>query len=542
MKKITTILLVVLLVLTCVTMFACNKFDAELAEETLKSYIFEEDGEVISGEFILPGTIGDFEATWTSSNDIVKLTLIEADPDNGIERAYRVEVGYPEEVTDVVLTVALSDEVKRSFTVVVNPLSVHDFIAAYRFVNDKATVVEDFALDQSVSFAGKTATISWSVDPAYADYLEISEDGKTCYVYPTSLNPTVAIKATFNYNGTTADKTYRMTVSEVKEHLQEVDYWYSNTDVNITMKGYVVEIATVFASSYNNISLYIVDEDFCAGYYIYRVGCDQATADRLVPGAPVIVTGTTNTNYNGLIETNAGGQIVIDEDREAINIEETVHALDNEVIGGLFSANYHQSSLVSLTNWKVVEVKTAPSAASSTETLFVLEKAGVEVAVIVSKYHEGSYTRTDDNSVWKALCEHGVQEGDIVSVKGVLGNYKNSHQIAVRSINDIVKGGTADAEGTVYPGQTAKTAVDAIDTAIETNELDGIVVDEKAVELPTVEGAEITATVVSGRAIEIEDGVIFITPGKSDIACIRIDIKVGDFVTTIFRYITSEGI
>ena len=334
-----------------------------------------------------------------------------------------------------------------------------------------------------------------------------------------------------------------MTVSEVKEHLQEVDYWYSNTDVNITMKGYVVEIATVFASSYNNISLYIVDEDFCAGYYLYRVGCDQATADRLVPGAPVIVTGTTNTNYNGLIETNAGGQIVIDEDREAINIEETVHALDNEVIGGLFSANYHQSSLVSLTNWKVVEVKTAPSAASSTETLFVLEKAGVKVAVIVSKYHEGSYTRTDDNSVWKALCEHGVQEGDIVSVKGVLGNYKNSHQIAVRSINDIVKGGTADAEGTVYPGIAAGEAVEAIDAALVAGGLTApVVATEKAVEIPTIDGVEISARVLGGNAIEVEDGVLFVTPGKLENACVRFDITVGEFSTAIFRYIKSADL
>lgn len=552
MKKITSILLVVLLVLTCVSMFACNKpqdtptpdpspdapFDTEKAQSTLAVYIFEQDGQAISGEFTLPGKIGEFSATWTSSDPIVKITEIPAS--EGIERQYLVEVGYPEEVTDVILTVALSDTVKKTFTVVVNPLSVHDFINAYTFEHDRTTVTEDFDLDQSVDYAGKTATITWSAD---SEYLEISEDGTTCIVYPTSLNPTVSIKATFSFNGETATKTYKVTVSEVKEHLQEVDYWYSNTGVNMTMKGYVVEIATVFNPSYGNISLYIVDEDFCAGYYLYRVLCDQATADRLVPGTPVICTGSTNTAYNGLYETNEKtGTIVVDETREAINVEDTIYAIDNEIIGDLQAAYYHQSALVSLTNWTVKEVKAAPTAASSTETLFVLTKGGVDVPVVVSKYHEGSYIREEANSVWAGLCAHGIQAGDIVSVTGILGNYKGAHQIAVRSMNDIVKGGTADAEGTVYPGVTAKTAVDAIDAEFEKNGLGNVVAKATSFTIPTVDGVEIEGSVIGGSAVAIDNGKLSITPGRLENACVRFDITVGDFSTVIFRYIQSADL
>ncbi|MBO5777338.1 MAG: hypothetical protein J6R34_02695, partial [Clostridia bacterium] len=168
MKKITAILLVLLLTLTCVTMAACNKFDTEGAQNALDLYIFEQEGQVVSGEFVLPGTIGGFATTWTSSSDIITLTEVPADADNGIERQYTVKVGYPEEVTDVVLTVALSDDVKKTYTVTVNPISVHDFISAYTFLNDKGTVVADFALDQTCTFAGKTATIAWSVDSEYA--------------------------------------------------------------------------------------------------------------------------------------------------------------------------------------------------------------------------------------------------------------------------------------------------------------------------------------------------------------------------------------
>ena len=145
-------------------------FDAAAAQIALNMYIFEQDGQVVSGEFVLPGTIGKFTATWTSSSDIITLTEIPGSEEDGIERQYTVKVGYPEEVTDVKLTVALSDDVKKSYTVTVNPISVHDFISEYTFVYDKGTVVEDFALDQTCSFAGKTATIAWSVDSEYADF------------------------------------------------------------------------------------------------------------------------------------------------------------------------------------------------------------------------------------------------------------------------------------------------------------------------------------------------------------------------------------
>ena len=546
MKKITSILLVVLLVLTCLTMAACdpknpsvpsNPFDTAGAQAALDLYIFEDDGLVISGEFVLPGNIGGFDATWTSSSDCVTLTEIPASEENGTPKQYAVKVGYPEAVTDVELTVSLSSDVTKTFTVIVNPISVHDFISAYTFDNDKNTVVADFDLDRTCEYAGKTATIDWSVDAEYADYLEISADGNTCIVYPTSLNPTVKINATFTYNGDSATKSYRMTVSEVKDHLQAVDYWYANTGVGMEMRGYVVEIATVYAPDYGNISLYIVDEDFCAGYYLYRVKCDQATADRLVPGAPVIVSGTTNTNYNGLIETNAGGTIVIDDEREAIT-EIPVYALDEEVVGGLFSANYHQSTLVSLTNWKVKEVKAAP-AAGATSTLFILEKGGVQVSVAVSKYMEGAYKTAADDAVWSALAAHGIQVGDIVSVTGILGNYKG-HQIMPLSIDGIVKG---DTESTYTAGVTAAAAVKAIDKAIADNGLNNVVAVEKSVALPAVDGATITAKVLgASRAVTVVDGAIVIAPGKLENACVQFDITVGEFTNSIFRYIESADL
>ena len=415
--------------------------------------------------------------------------------------------------------------------------TVHDFIDSYVFPQAGTKVVENFNLSRSFEYNGIAVPITWSVDAEYADYIEISADGNTCIVYPNSLDPQVKIKGTFSYGGRTATKTYTMVVSERKEHLQEVDYWYANTDIGMEMRGYVVEISVDYSATYGNISLYIVDEDFCAGYYIFRVKCDQATAERLVPGAPVIVSGTTSTNYQGLIETTSGGTIVIDDTREAIT-EIPVHALDNEVIGGLFSANYHQSTLVSLTNWTVKQVMDAPEP-NTTSTLFIITKGGVEVSVSVSRYMQGAYKTTADDKVWSALAAHGVQVGDIVSVTGILGNYKG-HQIMPLSIDGIVKGGTADAEGTIYPGQIAAIAVAEIDKIFTNNGLGITVIVEKTVELPTVEGAKLEAKVLgSPRAITVVDGAIVVTPGKLEKACIQIDIIVGAFKTSIFRYIQS---
>ena len=39
-----------------------------------------------------------------------------------------------------------------------------------------ALVIEDFALDQTATYKGKTANITWSVDEKYEDYLEYARD------------------------------------------------------------------------------------------------------------------------------------------------------------------------------------------------------------------------------------------------------------------------------------------------------------------------------------------------------------------------------
>ncbi len=541
MKKTLLVILSLVLALSCFGLVACSKTDPQA---TLDMYIFEKDGQTISEDFVLPGTIGEFKATWSSNSDLITLTEVEADKENGIERQYVAKVGLPTERTEVDLTVLFkSKRISKTFTVYVNPLSVYDFSGSYNFVNNNGTVVEDFALDTSCEFKGHTATIAWSVDEEYANYLEISEDGKTCYVYPSSLNPQVKINATFTYNGVSTTKSYRMTVSEQKEPLQEVDYWYTNTGVGIVMSGYVVTIGTVYSDEYKNVTLYMVNDDFTAGYYLYRVKTDDANAALLQPGVHITVTETINTDYNGLMETNAGGNLVVDTDVAPINVSEKVYAVDNDIIGNLQSAYYNQSRLVSLTNWTVKEIKDTPDLSSGTQTLFVLTKGGVDVPVVISKYYEGAYAYKTSDATCSALIglQSSLQVGDVVSVTGILGNYKG-HQIAPLSASAVVKGGTADPEGTVYAGKTAAKAVAAIDAIIAENGLDAAVVAlAKNVNLPAeLEGCEVSYRIIgTPRSFAIDQGNLVINPGNMERACLTATITVDGFSTTIFRYITA---
>ncbi|MBR2039654.1 MAG: hypothetical protein IJ947_04610, partial [Phascolarctobacterium sp.] len=544
MKKTLLVILSLVLALSCFGLVACSKTDPQA---TLDMYIFEKDGQTISEDFVLPGTIGEFKATWSSNSDLITLTEVEADKENGIERQYVAKVGLPTERTAVDLTVLFkSKRISKTFTVYVNPLSVYDFSGSYNFVNNNGTVVEDFALDTSCEFKGHTATIAWSVDEEYANYLEISEDGKTCYVYPSSLNPQVKINATFTYNGVSTTKSYRMTVSEQKEPLQEVDYWYTNTGVGIVMSGYVVTIGTVYSDEYKNVTLYMVNDDFTAGYYLYRVKTDDANAALLQPGVHITVTETINTDYNGLMETNAGGNLVVDTDVAPINVSEKVYAVDNDIIGNLQSAYYNQSRLVSLTNWTVKEIKGTPDLSSGTQTLFVLTKGGVDVPVVISKYYEGAYAYKTSDATCSALIglQSSLQVGDVVSVTGILGNYKG-HQIAPLSASAVVKGGTADPEGTVYAGKTAAKAVATIDAIIAENGLDAAVVAvAKNVNLPAeLEGCEVSYRIIgTPRSFAIDQGNLVINPGNMERACLTATITVDGFSTTIFRYITAADL
>lgn len=522
-RKIILILLALVFVFSCVALVACNKGE----KEALDTYLLEQDNQLVDADFTLPVKIREYDVTWTSSDSAITLEKRDSD--------YLAKVTLGDAVKEVTLTVSIG-KLSKSFTVRVAEFDVYFIADHYNFVKDKTTVTEDFALDRSFTYQGKTATIDWSVSDAYADYIAISEDGNTCLVYPTSLLPSVRIKATFTYNNESTTYPYTMTVGLNRTHLEEINYWYYNTGVSIDIKGYVVEIATPYDEGYGNVSLYVVDEEFLAGYYVYRVKTDSANAALIEVGAHVTITGTTNTNYNGLIETNAGGNLVVDTDVPKIDVREHVYALDQDVLGNVPAAIYHQSRLVSLTNWTVKSVESAPEA-GSTATLFTLTKGGVDVSVAVSKYLEGAYKPTADDATWSALAAltGTVKEGDVVSVTGILGNYKGA-QIMPLKASDVVVGGTADPDGTVYPGQTAAKAIAAVNAALKEAGADKRITKTTEFTLPTESNGVAIAYEICGspRALTLDGSKFTVTPDKHEIATVKVTYTLKDGETVVY--------
>ena len=522
-RKIILILLALVFVFSCVALVACNKGE----KEALDTYLLEQDNQLVDADFTLPVKIREYDVTWTSSDSAITLEKRDSD--------YLAKVTLGDAVKEVTLTVSIG-KLSKSFTVRVAEFDVYFIADHYNFVKDKTTVTEDFALDRSFTYQGKTATIDWSVSDAYADYIAISEDGNTCVVYPTSLLPSVRIKATFTYNNESTTYQYTMRVGLNRTHLEEINYWYYNTGVSIDIKGYVVEIATPYDEGYGNVSLYVVDEEFLAGYYVYRVKTDSANAALIEVGAHVTVTGTTNTNYNGLIETNAGGNLVVDTDVPKIDVREHVYALDQDILGNVPAAIYHQSRLVSLTNWTVKKVESAPEA-GSTATLFTLTKGGVDVSVAVSKYLEGAYKPTADDATWSALAAltGTVKKGDVVSVTGVLGN-RNGAQIMPLKASDVVVGGTADPDGTVYPGQTAAKAIAAVNAALKEAGADKRITKTTEFTLPTESNGVAIAYEICGspRALTLDGSKFTVTPDKHEIATVKVTYTLKDGETVVY--------
>lgn len=539
MKRNIIAVLAIVMVLCCVTLAACNdKNDTNV----LDSYIFDMDGTTVTDDFTLPATIGGEAAEWKSEGTAIQLEKRESD--------WLAKVTLPETgLVDVNLTVTVKKS-SKSYTVRVKALDVYDFMNSYVFPKDKATIVDNFDLETEFAYKGKTATIAWSVDEDYELYIKVINNGKTLQVTPQGNQTPVKVKATFTYNGVSASQSYRMTVYKTMEGLELVNYWYTNTGVSIDMSGYVVLIGTAYSSSYNNVTLYMVNDDFTAGYYLYRVKTTDEHAAKLAPGVHITVTGTTNINYNGLVETNAGGKLVVDDDVAPIDVNAHVKAIDQEVIGNLPATVYHESRLVSLTNWKVTKVAAdADKQAGANYTLLTLEKGGAKVQVRVSKYMEGAYATKADDATWTAInaLTTTYPVGSMVNVTGILSNYKGWQIMPLSASAVTASGQEEDAADTVYAGKKVAAAIAKVNEKLVA---DGIntaagktvrITTQKEFALETaVDGVEISYEIVGkSNAIVLDGGKMTVTPGNPETATILATYKSGEFESVQFLSVES---
>ncbi len=535
-RNIIALLVVVMVLCCCLTLAACNN-----KTNVLDNYIFEMDGTTVSDDFVLPATIGGEKAEWKSNNGAVQIQKRESD--------VLAKVTLPEkDAVEVTLTVTVK-KASKSYTVRVKALDVYDFMNNYVFPKNKATIVDNFDLETEFAYRGKKATIAWSVDENYELYIKVINDGKTLQVTPQGQQTPVEIRGTFTYGTETASQSYRMTVYKEMEGMELVNYWYTNTDVSVDMSGYVVAIAVAYSDSYGNVSLYMVNDDFTAGYYVFRVKTTAEHAAKLKPGVHVTVTGTTNTNYNGLVETNAGGKLVVDDDKPAINVAEKVYAIDEEVLGNLPATVYHESRLVSLTNWKVKSVAT-PSIEGKKYVTLTIEKGKTTVDVVVSKYLEGAYAPKAGDATFDALCALGTTYpvGTMVNVTGVWSKYGDNWQIMPLSAAAVTASGQPeDGADTVYAGKKVAAAIAKVNEQLvndKINDKDGKTVritSEKEFTLVTAnEGVTVEYAVVGkSNAIVIADGKMKVTPGNPETATIMATYTVGEFKSIQFFFVES---
>lgn len=535
-RNIIALLVVVMVLCCCLTLAACNN-----KTNVLDNYIFEMDGTTVSDDFVLPATIGGEKAEWKSNNGAVQIQKRESD--------VLAKVTLPEkDAVEVTLTVTVK-KVSKSYTVRVKALDVYDFMNNYVFPKNKATIVDNFDLETEFAYRGKKATIAWSVDENYELYIKVINDGKTLQVTPQGKQTPVEIRGTFTYGTETASQSYRMTVYKEMEGMELVNYWYTNTDVSVDMSGYVVAIAVAYSDSYGNVSLYMVNDDFTAGYYVFRVKTTAEHAAKLKPGVHVTVTGTTNTNYNGLVETNAGGKLVVDDDKPAINVAEKVYAIDEEVLGNLPATVYHESRLVSLTNWKVNKVAT-PSIEGKKYVTLTIEKGKTTVDVVVSKYLEGAYAPKAGDATFDALCALGTTYpvGTMVNVTGVWSKFGDNWQIMPLSAAAVTASGQQeDGADTVYAGKKVAAAIAKVNEQLvndKINDKDGKTVritSEKEFTLVTAnEDVTVEYEIVGkSNAIVIADGKMKVTPGNPETATIMATYTVGEFKSIQFFFVES---
>lgn len=536
-RNIIALLVVVMVLCCCLTLAACNN-----KTNVLDNYIFEMDGTTVSDDFVLPATIGGEKAEWKSNNGAVQIEKRESD--------VLAKVTLPEkDAVEVTLTVTVK-KVSKSYTVIVKALDVYDFMNNYVFPKNKATIVDNFDLETEFTYKGKKATIAWSVSEAYELYIKVIEGGKKLQVTPQSKQTPVDIKATFTYKGVSSSKNYHMTVYKTLEGMELVNYWYNNTPVSVDMSGYVVSIARNFDEKFGNVSFYMVNDDFSAGYYIYNVKSNAEQSAKLVPGVHVTVTGTTNTNYNGLVETTGGGKFVIDADKPAINVAEKVRAIDEEVLGNLPSTVYSESRLVSLSNWSVDSVKT-PSIEGKEYVILTLKKGGKTVDVVVSKYMEGAYAPKAGDATFDALCALGktFTVGKTVNVTGILSKFGKNWQIMPLSATAVTESGKdADpADKKDYVGMQIATAMGKVNAQLLK---DGIVdKDGKTVRItnPTdftllnKDGNVTVAYQVVGtsNAVVFDQNKMTVTPGNPETTTVLATYKLGDYEAIQFIYVES---
>ncbi len=529
-KKKPALILLMIVSMLCL-IFGAVACGGTSAKDAIEKYILPQNETLVDADFTLPKTIGTgIEVKWQSSN-----TDVIAIEDSGDK--YTAKVTLPTEVTTVTLTIS-SGEHSKNFTVRVDEFSVFTFIKNYKFAQKNTAVKEDFKLETKTTYQGKEATIEWSIDEKYNAWINLNAAKDTVLVTPAEEVKPVEIAAKFTYAGESATQKYSFSVTPILDHRQIVKNMYSQEDYALELSGYIVHVyqALIHEKYGPEATFYMIDDDFCSGYYLYNVEIQEDQVDKYVAGAHVTVTGATGTSYNGLWENKSNSGLAVIDDKDPIDPREKVYAIDTDLLAGAPSLLWHESTFVSLSGWKVLHKgnynstsKTYEKPTGADQNLFTLEKNGTEIVVRISKY----MNRTDDELAALVAVYDDVNEGEFINVTGILGNYKG-FQIQPIVASDITK---ATAESTNTDGAKVKAAIKAVNDAVAAN-FSSLIAAHKEVTMPTsAEGVTISYKVAGATnpTVTINGGTFTIDPVDSEKNYdIEVTYKIGDYAAYDF--------
>ncbi len=498
------------------------------AKDAIANYLLPQDQTLVSADFTLPKGIGkdnSVPVTWTSSNENA-IKIEDADT------VYNAKVTLQDEVTEVTLTIHSGDN-QKGFTVRVDELSVYTFISNFTFPQKNRAVKEDFELQTSMTIQGQAATISWAVPAGSQDYLSVvdGENGKK--MVKVDLPEDIAdvkIEATFSFKGVSKTQTYNFSVSPDLEPLQLVNRIYSRTDYPVELSGYVLHVySSGNSDQYGpNATFYMIDDTLKYGYYMYQLALNEEDLDNFKEGVHVSVSGDKAKNHNGLWETNGkevGKAVIIDD--KTINPREHIYDFDTDLLSGVPSALWHESTYVRLTGWTVKAMaKDAPKVGTAGD-LFTITNGDTTITVRYSTYIK----RTDEENAALVGMYNTVKVGDIVTVTGILGNY-NAFQIQPVVAGDIVVGSEAK---TYENAPKVKAAVAAVDAKVKEN-FSSLVAADKTVKMPVSEDGVAISYRLAGKKLTeptvviADDGTFTITPtAKEKNYEVQVTYKIGDY-------------
>ncbi len=277
--------------------------------------------------------------------------------------------------------------------------------AMYKQDNGTATP-DDYKLVGVVNISGTSFNVTWSSD---ADDVKIvpDADGKMVTVDVNEQSPAevaYTLTATIaDAEGKTATCTFTHTVPEFKV-LTVAEVVALDDGAAAVLKGTVTAIDTAWSDQYKNISVYVEDE---AGSKIlcYRLGTNVTVGDVL------IVKGFVGS-YNGAKQIAAGATAeIVDHVEVKVDFPETTLADANAAEDG--------------TNVTVTGV-----------VVNIAEKDAWS-----DKYNNMSVTITDgEDTLYIYRLATKVELNDVIVIKGAIGSYKGTKQIAA--------GATAEITGT----------------------------------------------------------------------------------------------